>query len=59
MNELISIINTEIQKVRYGEVICTITMHEGQPRVVTVTSTKKHNLVTKTRGANHGKDESM
>lgn len=59
MNELISIINSEIQKIRFGEIICTITMHEGQPRVVTVTSTKKHNLVTKTRGANHGKDESM
>ena len=59
MNELISIINSEIQKIRFGEIICTITMHEGQPRVVTITSCKKHNLGTKTKGAKYGKDESM
>jgi len=49
MEELISIITSEIQKTRFGIIQLNLTMHEGQIRCVNVTTTKKHNITPKTK----------
>ena len=41
MDELIKLIRDETCRTRYGEIICTITMHDGEPRVITISTINK------------------
>lgn len=50
MDEIIKLIKDEIYRTRYGEIICTITMHDGEPRVITISTSKKHLIKNKEKG---------
>ena len=50
MDELIKLIRDETCITRYGEIICTITMHDGEPRVITISTSKKHLIKNKEKG---------
>lgn len=44
MNELISIIQSEIRQTRFGSIQFTLTMHDGEIRCVNVTHSTRHNI---------------
>lgn len=44
MNELITLIEKEIARTRFGVVTFAVTMHDGQIRCVNVTTTQRHNI---------------
>lgn len=44
MNDVISIIATEVAKVRFGTVTVDLAIHDGQVRYVTTTTTARHNI---------------
>ena len=51
MNELMSIIQSEVAHTRFGSIQFELTMHDGQIRYINVTRTTRHNLDT-----NHTKE---
>lgn len=44
MNELISIIESEVQQTRFGTIQFVLTLHDGQIRCINVTRTTRHNI---------------
>lgn len=48
MNELLTIIESEIQQTRYGSVQFVLTLHDGQIRCINVTRTTRHNITPTT-----------
>lgn len=44
MNELISIIQSEVRQTRFGSIQFTLTMHDGEIRCVNVTRSTRHNI---------------
>lgn len=46
MNELISIISSEIKQTRYGLIQFTLTMHNGEIRCVNVIRNTRHNITS-------------
>lgn len=56
MNELMTIIQTEVEHTRFGSIQLELTMHDGQIRYINVTRTTRHNLATKhNKEAKNGK----
>ena len=47
MNELISLLETEIQKTRFGSIQFVLTMHDGEVRCVNITRTTRYNITPK------------
>ncbi len=44
MNELISIIESEVHQTRFGTIQFVLTLHDGQIRCINVTRTTRHNI---------------
>ena len=57
MDEIIKLIKDETYRTRYGEIICTITMHDGEPRVITISTSRKHLIKNKEKGMKNNVDE--
>ena len=44
MNELISIIQSEVRQTRFGSIQFVLTMHDGEIRCVNVIRSTRHNI---------------
>lgn len=56
MNELISIIQSEVRQTRFGSIQFTLTMHDGEIRCVNVTRSTRHNITpTKVKDISDGR----
>lgn len=56
MNELISIIQSEVRQTRFGSIQFTLTMHDGEIRCVNVTRSTRHNITpTKAKDISDGR----
>ncbi len=44
MNELMSIIQSEVEHTRFGSIQFVLTLHDGQIRCINVTRTTRHNI---------------
>ena len=44
MNELMSIIQSEVEHTRFGSIQFELTLHDGQIRCIHVTRTTRHNI---------------
>ncbi len=61
MNELISIIQSEVRQTRFGSIQFALTMHDGEIRCVNVIRSTRHNITPNkakdnTNGNRNGKN---